>query len=214
MYTKEIKSTRFCKKCNQDLPKTLEYFTPRKTDKEGFSLYCKECINNKKREKRKEKRQHWDKGGKVEGKDGRKCTICKNIYPPTSDFFGKHRKSSSGLDTYCTSCRHEKTRQYYYNNKEKMQSQSIAWKKTQRDKINEIKNSCICLKCKENRNWLLDFHHIDPTKKDFQISQGEGYRWEKVQEEIDKCVVLCSNCHRDFHYQEKQIGITIDEYLK
>jgi hypothetical protein len=58
MYTKEIKPTRFCRKCNQDLPKTLEYFTPRKTDKEGFSLYCKECINSKKREKRQEKRKY------------------------------------------------------------------------------------------------------------------------------------------------------------
>jgi hypothetical protein len=140
-----------------------------------------------------------------------KCSICKNEHPATLEYFGKH--GTRGLDTYCKSCRHERTRQYYYNNKEKMQSQSVTWKKVQRDRINEFKNSCSCLKCGENRNWLLDFHHTDPTKKDFQISQGERFGWEKVKNEIDKCVVLCSNCHRDFHYQEKQTNITIQEYL-
>jgi len=60
---------------------------------------------------------------------------------------------------------------------------------------------------------LLDFHHIDPTQKDFQLSQGERYGWEKVQSEIEKCIVLCSNCHRDFHYLEKKDGISIEEYV-
>jgi hypothetical protein len=66
-------------------------------------------------------------------------------------------------------------------------------------------------KCSEQRHWLLDFHHIDPNKKDFQLSQGERYGWEKVQKEIDKCIVLCSN--RDFHHQEKTKGMKIEDYL-
>jgi hypothetical protein len=56
MNTTPINNFRFCKKCERDLPKTIEYFSPRKTDKEGFNLYCKECINREKREKRKIKR--------------------------------------------------------------------------------------------------------------------------------------------------------------
>lgn len=140
-----------------------------------------------------------------------KCSICKTEYPTTSEYFGKHK--IRGLDTYCKSCRHQRAKQYYYDNKEKMQSQSTVWKKIQRDKINKFKDSCSCLKCGENRNWLLDFHHIDPTKKDFQISQGERFGWGKIKNEIDKCVILCSNCHRDFHYQEKQNMISIQEYI-
>ena len=140
-----------------------------------------------------------------------KCSICKKQFPATLEYFGKH--GTRGLDTYCKDCRHERTRQYYYNNKEKMKSQSRTWKKIQRQKINEYKNSLNCLKCGESRNWLLDFHHKDPNQKDFQISQGEGYGWEKVKKEIEKCIPLCSNCHRDFHYQEKEKQITIQQYL-
>jgi predicted HNH restriction endonuclease len=32
-------------------------------------------------------------------------------------------------------------------------------------------------------------------------------------EELKKCIPLCSNCHRDFHYLEKKDGISIDEYV-
>jgi len=46
----------------------------------------------------------------------------------------------------------------------------------------------------------LEFHHLDPTKKDFGIS-SKGYTrsWEKVKEEIEKCFLLCANCHREVH---------------
>jgi len=139
------------------------------------------------------------------------CSKCKNEYPFTLDYFGKHKVR--GLDTYCKTCRKATTKSNYYANKEKWNATTRRNKKLQRERINELKDSLLCLKCGENRNHLLDFHHIDPNQKDFQISQGEQYGWEKIKQEIDKCIVLCSNCHRDFHYQEKQSGIGIKEYL-
>lgn len=46
----------------------------------------------------------------------------------------------------------------------------------------------------------FDFHHTDPTQKDFGISSGGLTRsWKRIQEELDKCVVLCANCHREVH---------------
>lgn len=46
----------------------------------------------------------------------------------------------------------------------------------------------------------LDFHHIDSSKKDFGIaSDGYTRSWEKVKEELDKCVILCANHHREVH---------------
>jgi hypothetical protein len=46
----------------------------------------------------------------------------------------------------------------------------------------------------------LEFHHLDPTRKDFGIShKGYTRSWEKVKEEVDKCTLLCANCHREFH---------------
>ena len=46
----------------------------------------------------------------------------------------------------------------------------------------------------------LEFHHFDSGKKDFGIS-AKGYirNWEQVKDELDKCILLCSNCHREVH---------------
>lgn len=44
----------------------------------------------------------------------------------------------------------------------------------------------------------FDFHHLDPMGKDFNISAGLT-SWERIQPELDKCVLLCSNCHREVH---------------
>lgn len=46
----------------------------------------------------------------------------------------------------------------------------------------------------------FDFHHKDPTQKDFGISSyGHSRSWERVKNELDKCVMLCANCHREIH---------------
>jgi predicted HNH restriction endonuclease len=46
----------------------------------------------------------------------------------------------------------------------------------------------------------LEFHHIDEKEKDFGISQdGNTRTWEEIKKELDKCVLLCANCHREVH---------------
>lgn len=46
----------------------------------------------------------------------------------------------------------------------------------------------------------LEFHHLDPSRKDFGISdKGYTRSWRKVKEELDQCVILCANCHREVH---------------
>lgn len=46
----------------------------------------------------------------------------------------------------------------------------------------------------------LEFHHTDSFGKDFSISE-KGYTrsWDAVREELDKCMLLCANCHRELH---------------
>lgn len=46
----------------------------------------------------------------------------------------------------------------------------------------------------------LEFHHLSPDKKDFGIGQ-KGYTrsWEKIKQELDKCILVCANCHREIH---------------
>lgn len=46
----------------------------------------------------------------------------------------------------------------------------------------------------------LEFHHKDPNQKDFGISgTKQTASWKKIKAEVDKCVLLCSNCHREEH---------------
>ena len=48
--------------------------------------------------------------------EGRKCTLCKEIYPETLEYFGKHKINSIGLDTYCKICRRNKNIGNYHKN--------------------------------------------------------------------------------------------------
>ena len=44
----------------------------------------------------------------------------------------------------------------------------------------------------------LEFHHIDPSKKEFSVSaDGLTRSWEKIKQELAKTVLLCANCHRE-----------------
>lgn len=49
----------------------------------------------------------------------------------------------------------------------------------------------------------LEFHHLDPSKKEFGIgSSGNTIKLEKAKKEVDKCMLICSNCHKEIHYKE------------
>lgn len=58
-----------------------------------------------------------------------------------------------------------------------------------------------CSVCGYDRcNSCLDFHHIDPREKDFGISsKGLTRNWDAIKQELDKCVLLCRNCHGEVH---------------
>jgi len=46
----------------------------------------------------------------------------------------------------------------------------------------------------------LSFHHINPKKKNFDLSsRGLTRSWERIKKEIDKCVLICANCHMEVH---------------
>ena len=64
----------------------------------------------------------------------------------------------------------------------------------------EYKGGC-CSRCGYKKSVAaLEFHHRDPSKKDFSISKnGHCRSWEKVRVELDKCDLVCSNCHSEIH---------------
>ncbi len=61
-----------------------------------------------------------------------------------------------------------------------------------------------CEKCGYNKcAAAMHFHHTDPTQKDFGIaSNGNTRSWEAIKTELDKCILLCSNCHAEEHDKE------------
>lgn len=46
----------------------------------------------------------------------------------------------------------------------------------------------------------LEFHHTDPSGKEFPLTDGRSRSWERMKKEVDKCILLCANCHREYHY--------------
>lgn len=84
-----------------------------------------------------------------------------------------------------------------------------------KDLVQELKSKDTCAKCGENRGYVLDYHHIDPTEKENTVARmtSNNYTLDKVMDEIQKCICLCSNCHREFHYLEHKNNITINDYL-
>lgn len=46
----------------------------------------------------------------------------------------------------------------------------------------------------------LDFHHMDPKQKDPRWKAMKNWTFDKIKEELDKCVLVCRNCHAEIHY--------------
>lgn len=58
-----------------------------------------------------------------------------------------------------------------------------------------------------------DFHHVNPLEKKFEIAPSLDRNWETILEEVGKCVMLCSNCHRVRHYREDRGDTHFDSFL-
>jgi len=73
-----------------------------------------------------------------------------------------------------------------------------------------------CEKCGYDKNIsALDFHHIDPNIKEFQLDarKSANTKMFKLIEEVAKCELLCANCHRETHHPDLNL-INMDEILK
>jgi DNA invertase Pin-like site-specific DNA recombinase len=74
----------------------------------------------------------------------------------------------------------------------------ISWRKRKKKELVEYKGGC-CEKCGYNKSIeVLQFHHLDPNEKDFTIS-GKSYSIERLKKEVDKCILVCANCHIEIH---------------
>lgn len=91
------------------------------------------------------------------------------------------------------------------NNRSYMNSYMIDKRKTLKLKAIEYKGGC-CSICGYSKSVLsLSFHHTDTNNKDFQIS-GITKSWEKIRIELDKCILVCNNCHGEIH-EKMNMGV-------
>jgi hypothetical protein len=111
-------------------------------------------------------------------------------------------------------------RAWYYENKYKStnKAKKKEFEKRNKEFIQRYKKICKCKKCGlSNKPYLLEFHHLDPSIKYKNVTdlQFNAYGIQKIKDEIRKCVMICRNCHMEYHYLERQkIVSTFKEYLK
>jgi hypothetical protein len=79
-----------------------------------------------------------------------------------------------------------------------------------------------CWKCNYDKGMvgtpMLDFHHVDPKQKCFNVSRREiaAMKWDRVLKEMKKCVLLCCRCHREHHagfVSDKEVNSLHDKWL-
>ena len=131
------------------------------------------------------------------------CSKCKES--KSLDKFNKHKR---GLTSWCKTCVQERSKQFYNEKSNILKEKRKNYYEERRKWFYDYKKTLKCSKCDENHISCLEFHHLDPNKKDFGISQALGplnLNKEKIIKEIKKCIILCSNCHRKLHWGENQM---------
>lgn len=120
---------------------------------------------------------------------------------------GGCKNMQSNKEHICAKCKqpffvkkNATTRKYCYNCVPEIAKSGAQQRKIYKKWGLKYKGSkCQCCgynKCSE----ALEFHHIDPSQKDFSISDRDlTLDWDTVKKELDKCVLVCSNCHREIH---------------
>lgn len=89
----------------------------------------------------------------------------------------------------------EQLNQYYLRNKEKYITARKALAIEKRQYIIELKEKTPCTDCgKKYPYYVMDFDHLNDKK--IALSKISLYSWKTILEEIDKCEIVCANCHR------------------
>ena len=142
------------------------------------------------------------------------CRVCK-LEKDENEFYWKV-KSKEKKQSECKECTKKMVANHYSNNKEYYKNNTKQHRIVKQDWYKKHKNTLKCEKCSENHPSTLDFHHKDSNEKIKDVSTLMNRNWglDKIQEEIDKCIILCSNCHRKFHYLEKENNIIIEDFLQ
>lgn len=127
------------------------------------------------------------------------CSKCKQTRSVTS--FRKRKANQDGYNGFCKLCHSDYEKNHYSNQSEIIKQQRRTSNKSYADRnrayILQYKLNHGCKYCPEKEPCCLDFHHLDSKTKLACVSQlVNGFSIDKLIAEIDKCDVVCANCHR------------------
>jgi len=130
----------------------------------------------------------------------KKCNFCEKTYN-ISEFNWKIKRLNKKANK-CKQCTNEYSRKHYaehgHKYRESNKVNTERYKKAGRKLVYEFKLSNPCTSCSESNPVVLEFHHLDPKTKRNDVSNmaTHGYSIESIEKEIEKCIILCANCHR------------------
>jgi hypothetical protein len=135
----------------------------------------------------------------------KKCSKCKED-KELNEFGVNNYNLKDGKSSYCKKCMRDTVKIDYNNNKKKYNNRNKLYKRNQTEWYKEYKATLSCSKCGFQHPAVIDFHHKDPKQKDFTIGSElyNGKSVEEIKKEIDKCDILCANCHRILHWEENE----------
>lgn len=132
----------------------------------------------------------------------KKCNSCKQ--EKSIDSFAKSKTNKDGCQSCCKTCSCRKAKEWYRLNKNKPQvrdrikrsysNRTLAFKAV----VDDLKASKGCCACEENLPACLDFHHVGNKDKNIACLVA-GHNLRRLCDELNKCVVICANCHRKHH---------------
>lgn len=124
---------------------------------------------------------------------------CKSINK-TALFFGIARQSLRKRLTL-------KQKQSKEERKKKTKHAVCEWRRKKKIKAIEHKGGkCQVINCGYDKSvYSLSFHHINPEEKDFEIASSNK-SWDFIKSELDKCILVCNNCHAEIHDEINKNG--------
>jgi len=130
------------------------------------------------------------------------CYVCKSSLDEL--MFSFKNKKQGIRSTKCKTCTKLYLKEHYKNNKSKYIEKAKLSNPGNLAKtkllLQNLKTKCV--KCGEDHPAVLDFHHTNPDEKESSIAHIHSRK--KIIEESKKCIILCSNCHRKLHWEERQ----------
>lgn len=126
------------------------------------------------------------------------CKHCK--LELESSCFSPDKRNKDGLQTKCKSCYKPDKSIFYHKNKTVCLEKQKQRKRGRKLKAIEYKGNK-CYDCQTTyHESVYEFHHLDPNTKDYNPAALKSASWERFKAELDKCVMLCANCHRIRHW--------------